>query len=72
MKVSFCYYFLMFIFYLEVYDVTDYLKEHPGGDDLIMEHSGRDASRAFHSKPHSKKAQETLKRYLIGTLINDN
>lgn len=27
-----------------VYDVTTYLAEHPGGDDILMYHGGRDAS----------------------------
>ena len=28
----------------KVYDVTTYLAEHPGGDDILMYFSGKDAS----------------------------
>ena len=30
-----------------VYDVTTYLEKHPGGDELIIELGGQDASRSF-------------------------
>ena len=33
----------------EVYDFTDFLDEHPGGIEAIMEHAGKDASEIFDS-----------------------
>lgn len=27
-----------------VYDVTSYLAEHPGGDDILLKNAGRDAT----------------------------
>jgi cytochrome b involved in lipid metabolism len=31
----------------KVYDVTHFLDEHPGGFDIIISNTGRDACRAF-------------------------
>ncbi|KAJ5510194.1 FMN-dependent dehydrogenase [Penicillium expansum] len=33
----------------KVYDVTDFLKKHPGGVSIILAHAGRDATKAFES-----------------------
>ncbi|KAJ5150731.1 Aldolase-type TIM barrel [Penicillium coprophilum] len=31
----------------QVWDVTDFLEEHPGGSAIILKHAGRDATRAY-------------------------
>lgn len=51
-----------------VVNVTDYLDEHPGGDDIILENCGRDATSAFEGVGHSEKAYENLRNLQIGTL----
>ncbi|KAI4504495.1 hypothetical protein M0802_000045 [Mischocyttarus mexicanus] len=56
------------IIYDYVYDCTELLKNHPGGQDVLLEYAGRDATLSFIGAGHSKIAQETLKRYLIGEL----
>ena len=30
-----------------VYDVSQFMEEHPGGKDIILEYAGKDASEAF-------------------------
>ena len=54
-----------------VYDVTSYLDEHPGGADLILSYCGRDATAPFNNKggegKHSSKAEALLNNYLVGT-----
>ncbi|XP_022914363.2 cytochrome b5-like [Onthophagus taurus] len=55
----------------KVYDVTNFLKQHPGGEDLLMEHAGRDATFAFQGAVHSDLAEQMLKEYLIGELPLD-
>ena len=42
----------------KVYDVTDYLEEHPGGVGKIMEQAGGDATKAFNDAKHSMDALE--------------
>lgn len=51
-----------------VYDVTPFLFEHPGGEDVLLEHGGRDASFAFSSSGHSAAAIRALDRYIVGIL----
>lgn len=56
------------VIYDRVYDVTQFLREHPGGDDVIMDHAGRDATIAFHGTGHSRHAVELMRDFLIGEL----
>ena len=43
-----------------VYDVTEFLGKHPGSFVPILQHAGKDASKPFFGKPHSKRAVEKL------------
>ncbi|XP_042416268.1 cytochrome b5-like [Zingiber officinale] len=53
----------------KVYDVTDFLEEHPGGEDVILHESGSgDATQAFEEVGHSSAAISSMKSYLIGTV----
>ncbi|KAK2584455.1 hypothetical protein KPH14_006831 [Odynerus spinipes] len=56
------------VIYDFVYDCTDLLKTHPGGQDVLLEYAGRDATLGFVGTGHSKGAREILERYLIGEL----
>ncbi|XP_055601229.1 cytochrome b5-like [Uranotaenia lowii] len=53
-----------------VYDITEYLKlnEHPGGNDMIVECAGKDATKEMDDFGHSKSALAMLKKYKIGEL----
>jgi cytochrome b5 len=51
-----------------VYDVTSFLEEHPGGEDIMVDSSGRDATREFEDVGHSGEARAQLKELLIGAL----
>lgn len=52
----------------KVYDVTKFLDEHPGGEDIMLDSSGRDATREFEDVGHSGEARSQLEDLLIGTL----
>ncbi|CAD7083108.1 unnamed protein product [Hermetia illucens] len=56
----------------QVYDVTKFIDEHPGGRELIMEHAGSDATKDFKSAGHSGSAYKDLKKYLIGELAEED
>uniref|UniRef100_A0A1A9WLM5 Cytochrome b5 heme-binding domain-containing protein n=1 Tax=Glossina brevipalpis TaxID=37001 RepID=A0A1A9WLM5_9MUSC len=56
------------VIYDRVYDVTNFLQDHPGGADIIMDYAGRDATLAFHGTGHSRDAIEQMRDYLIGEL----
>lgn len=56
-----------------VYDVTDFVLDHPGGEDLIMRYAGKDmgqimADPSEHS--HSDSAYELLEEYYLGRLAS--
>uniref|UniRef100_A0A8C5LKG9 Cytochrome b5 type B n=1 Tax=Jaculus jaculus TaxID=51337 RepID=A0A8C5LKG9_JACJA len=44
-----------------VYDVTRFLNEHPGGEEVLLEQAGVDASESFEDVGHSYDAREMLK-----------
>lgn len=50
-----------------MYDVTDFLDEHPGGGDSIVISAGQDSSEEFNVL-HSDKARRMLEDYYIGEL----
>jgi cytochrome b involved in lipid metabolism len=52
----------------KVYDVTDYLDEHPGGIGKVMEFAGIDGTLAFLRQGHSKEAETIRDKYYIGDL----
>merc|ERR1712142_154042 len=51
-----------------VYDVTKFLDEHPGGEEIMIENAGIDSTEAFEDVGHSTDAREMLAEYLIGEL----
>ncbi|KAF6258879.1 cytochrome b5-like heme/steroid binding domain-containing protein [Scenedesmus sp. NREL 46B-D3] len=50
----------------KVYNVTDFLEEHPGGYDIILTSAGKDSTQDFEEIGHSNSARELLEKYLIG------
>lgn len=56
------------VIYDKVYDVTPFLIEHPGGEYIMLEFAGRDATIPFRSSRHGKDSFDILKNYLIGIL----
>lgn len=51
-----------------VYDVTSFVDEHPGGEEVLLDVGGQDATEAFEDVGHSDEAREILNRLKIGTL----
>lgn len=51
-----------------VYDVTKFLDEHPGGEEVLHEQAGGYATEQFEDTGHSTDARELMKNYLIGQL----
>ncbi|XP_046670196.1 cytochrome b5 [Homalodisca vitripennis] len=51
-----------------VYNVTDFLNEHPGGEEVLLEQVGKDATEAFEDVGHSSDAREMMKKYKVGEL----
>ena len=53
----------------KVYDVTSFLNEHPGGEEILLDHAGKDATEDFSDVGHSKDALELMKKYQIGEVV---
>ncbi|KAI1110866.1 hypothetical protein F5Y14DRAFT_337056 [Nemania sp. NC0429] len=52
----------------QVYNVTDYIRDHPGGADLLIDVAGKDASEEFDNAGHSEDASEIMASYRVGRL----
>jgi len=50
----------------KVYDVTKFLDEHPGGEEILIENAGVDSTENFEDVGHSSDAREMLEEYYIG------
>jgi cytochrome b involved in lipid metabolism len=50
----------------KVYDVTDFLEEHPGGYDVMVSATGKDATHEYDDIGHSSSATKMLAKYLLG------
>ncbi|NP_001417888.1 fatty acid 2-hydroxylase isoform 1 [Danio rerio] len=57
-----------------VYDVTAFLRMHPGGEALILRRSGKDISLEIEGPPHrhSENARRWMEQYYIGELDRDS
>lgn len=52
----------------KVYDVTKFLEEHPGGEEVLLELAGKHATEQFEDVGHSEDARELMVEYEIGEL----
>ncbi|KAI9493577.1 cytochrome b5-like heme/steroid binding domain-containing protein [Zychaea mexicana] len=59
---------LWMVIHNKVYNVTAFVQEHPGGEDVLLDESGKDATEAFEDIGHSDEAREILEKYLVGEL----
>ncbi|XP_041670661.1 cytochrome b5 [Cheilinus undulatus] len=56
----------------QVYDVTKFLDEHPGGEEVLREQAGGDATESFEDVGHSTDAREMAHDMIIGELHPDD
>jgi cytochrome b involved in lipid metabolism len=55
-----------------VYDITSYIPNHPGGKKNIMRACGTDSTAMFttsEGREHSQRAENLLQNYLIGPVV---
>lgn len=49
-----------------MYDVTKFLSEHPGGDKVLLEVAGQDATASFNDVGHSMSVGAMAKVFQVG------
>ncbi|KAJ6949069.1 cytochrome b5 [Populus alba x Populus x berolinensis] len=52
----------------KVYDVTKFMEDHPGGDEVLLSSTGQDATDDFEDVGHSDSAREMMAEYCIGDI----
>ncbi|KAL9084114.1 MAG: hypothetical protein Q9159_005409 [Coniocarpon cinnabarinum] len=52
----------------KVYNASSFIDEHPGGEEVLLDVGGQDATEAFDDVGHSDEAREILSGLLIGDL----
>jgi 4-hydroxysphinganine ceramide fatty acyl 2-hydroxylase len=55
----------------KVLDVTNFLMDHPGGEEFILKHAGKDVEYAMkggEEHEHSESAYDMLDEFLVGRL----
>lgn len=51
-----------------MYDVTPFLSEHPGGQIVLLQNGGKDATRDFNLINHSQNAFQMREKFRVGKL----
>ncbi|KAE9603357.1 hypothetical protein Lal_00008251 [Lupinus albus] len=52
----------------KVYNVTKFLNDHPGGDDVLLSSTGKDATDDFDDVGHSTSAEAMLEEFYVGDI----
>jgi len=52
-----------------IYDLTPFLTEHPGGEEVLLFWAGQDATEAFEDVGHSSDARQMMERYRVDFLV---
>ncbi|KFO78646.1 Cytochrome b5, partial [Cuculus canorus] len=60
------------ILHHRIYDITKFLDEHPGGEEVLREQAGGDATENFEDVGHSSDARGLSETFIIGELHPDD
>ncbi|XP_023554801.1 cytochrome b5-like isoform X2 [Cucurbita pepo subsp. pepo] len=52
----------------KVYDVTKFLEDHPGGDEVLLSSTGKDATNDFLDVGHSSAASAMMEEFYVGDI----
>ena len=54
----------------KVYDLTEYVHEHPGGSESIARNAGKDATKGFKGPQHPSRVFDIVEDYRVGALVD--
>uniref|UniRef100_A0A098M0U6 Cytochrome b5 n=1 Tax=Hypsiglena sp. JMG-2014 TaxID=1550645 RepID=A0A098M0U6_9SAUR len=60
------------IIHRRIYDLSKFLEEHPGGEEVLREQAGGDATESFEDVGHSTDARTLSETFIIGELHPDD
>ncbi|XP_013188529.1 cytochrome b5-like [Amyelois transitella] len=63
---------VLFIINNDVYDVSKFIDEHPGGHEVLVAVAGKDGTEEFEDVGHSLDAKELMLKYKLGTLVAED
>ncbi|KAF5458223.1 hypothetical protein F2P56_022270 [Juglans regia] len=52
----------------KVYDVSKFLDDHPGGEDVLLSATGKDATDDFEDVGHSSSARAMMEEFYVGDI----
>ncbi|KAL1528452.1 hypothetical protein AB1Y20_009798 [Prymnesium parvum] len=52
----------------KIYNISAYLEDHPGGEEVLMDRAGDDGTEDFEDVGHSNEARKKLEEFEIGEL----
>ncbi|XP_058196934.1 cytochrome b5 [Rhododendron vialii] len=52
----------------KVYNVTNFLEDHPGGDEVLLSATGKDATDDFEDVGHSTSARAMMDEFYVGDI----
>ncbi|KAB1200366.1 Cytochrome b5 [Morella rubra] len=52
----------------KVFNVTKFLDDHPGGDDVLLSATGKDATDDFEDVGHSSSARAMMDEFYVGDI----
>ncbi|KAF9551015.1 hypothetical protein EC957_010783 [Mortierella hygrophila] len=50
----------------KVYDLTGFIDEHPGGEEVLLDEAGKDATESFEDVGHSDEARDIMSKLYVG------
>merc|ERR1712087_557203 len=56
----------------KVYNITDFISDHPGGEEVLLDLAGQECTEAFEDIGHSNDARDILADLFIGDLHEDD
>ena len=55
----------------KVYDLSEFVDEHPGGVEAIMKRAGGDATEGFFGPQHPSRVHDMIDEYLVGKIVDE-
>ncbi|KAF9148898.1 hypothetical protein BG015_009327 [Linnemannia schmuckeri] len=50
----------------KVYDCSGFIDEHPGGEEVLLDEAGKDATESFEDVGHSDEARDIMSKLYVG------